>query len=535
MNIKEIFFKIFGKKKILQISSNSSNEASNLEMGKIIKEIIFSMKSDTYNFKYTISSDSIVFFDEAQSIRFKSKIYPDEMNRFYNIIKDDIIEWKEKFDSNDKNSDKWLFGITYSNGKEERYSSNEQFPDNWGSFINTFALFAERNDISDFIKKFMRILVYAVLCKSNEEDKKLENCVNLSSGGLNAVCSVVYREMPDNHPARNLYDEVVSIRFMELVKVKAQTEILIHEYIKKYSDVNKHILKCIKDEKDIDKLIDAIMKLENIKVDYNEKNNNYNNESRDTPLNHGNQDTIIESERLGLRFELPKSLTIIEIGKYKDIGISEKTELIIKDQKNDYMTIVCDGKLKKEKNIEAINLVELNIENIKKNGNKVKQPNIATLKEKIDSKYMEILSDTHQVIVDTIEGVRILQIYFVVEKYLYCASWKIKQNKDFDEIFASKMDNNFMQIIESIYSNNKILKLNMDNYIVEYDFIEDANNKKKEDIKAEKNKKIIINCSNCGTDFVLNWNVPKDEEVFYCKCPNCKSEIKTKNPNYKGV
>ena len=63
MNIKEIFFKIFGKKKILQISSNSSNEASNLEMGKIIKEIIFSMKSDTYNFKYTISSDSIVFFD----------------------------------------------------------------------------------------------------------------------------------------------------------------------------------------------------------------------------------------------------------------------------------------------------------------------------------------------------------------------------------------------------------------------------------------------------------------------------------------
>lgn len=54
------------------------------------------------------------------------------------------------------------------------------------------------------------------------------------------------------------------------------------------------------------------------------------------------------------------------------------------------------------------------------------------------------------------------------------------------------------------------------------------------DKKPIENKPIIIDCPVCKTNFELKWNVPATEKTFYCRCPNCNTEIKRGNPNYKG-
>lgn len=54
------------------------------------------------------------------------------------------------------------------------------------------------------------------------------------------------------------------------------------------------------------------------------------------------------------------------------------------------------------------------------------------------------------------------------------------------------------------------------------------------DKKPVENKPIIIDCPVCKTSFELKWNVPATEKTFYCRCPNCNTEIKRGNPNYKS-
>lgn len=61
-----------------------------------------------------------------------------------------------------------------------------------------------------------------------------------------------------------------------------------------------------------------------------------------------------------------------------------------------------------------------------------------------------------------------------------------------------------------------------------------SNDERKNIKKETENKPIIIDCPVCKQNFELKWNVPATEKTFYCRCPNCNTEIKRGNPNYKG-
>ena len=53
---------------------------------------------------------------------------------------------------------------------------------------------------------------------------------------------------------------------------------------------------------------------------------------------------------------------------------------------------------------------------------------------------------------------------------------------------------------------------------------------------TDVNKKITemdIECFVCHNKFQIKLNIPENEKTFYCKCPNCNTEIKRGNPNYK--
>lgn len=542
MKIIDFIRKIFNKQKSLAQANESENKLKELDKNKqtsfdainSIEEITLIIGNE---YKYVINNKSIIYCNEKESIKTKKNINNDEFTNFIKVIMEDIKKWKNEFFI-DVEGNAWEFTVKYNNNSKERYSSDDKFPENWEIFIKTFICFAERSDVSTYVENFIKTLIYITLAAENPPEYKSLSCCGLfASYNATDIFDFISNKMPKKHPAMTLYESILGLEVMQFMKVKVETGIKIFDYVKKFPDEDKIILNKVKNSNDIDKLVKAIINLEVCQLDESIEQCNIKTQDKNNEFENNITYIKMKSERTNLILEIPTSLSIINRENYRKLGISEKTDYIVYNLQNEVMSIVCDGICKVNQYYEFFEACKLNINEMRKSGLKIidiqEQNNYIS-----DTYFKEIEEKAVPVIVEDAKNNRYIQIYFIVGECLFVACWKIDNKLDMKTITNENMNSEFFDVLKLIFKNNNVVDMKENIKIHNINLI---NKPEKEvtyyDNNIERKKErygVDIKCPVCKFKFKLNWNVPEDEEIFYCKCPNCRSEIKQKNQYFIG-
>ncbi len=219
---------------------------------------------------YRIRTDVVTHFSNDNTMLEKRKIEIDEFKNIIYGLLPYLYDWEKSYlGQGVVEGANWSVLIKADNHDMKRFSGNNNYPTTWGHFCNILVYAVEKSDITFFDNICIKSLIYLVLAIEQEENQTLSSCWKyISSPNLENVIN----QLPEQHPARVLYESLKSLTSMQYAKLLIEVANMLSMFIEHYPEEDNKILLTISSEQDIDTLSTKIVehyKSLFVKNDYN--------------------------------------------------------------------------------------------------------------------------------------------------------------------------------------------------------------------------------------------------------------------------